>query len=131
MLKIHHTEDPVVHVWIMDCLDGSNDWYKMEEDFLAAFDWVDTDPNAASMLTPSVIRDPNVDETDIWDELILPLEQISQIIGPHFDPAKDQMILLQRYLSADFTKVALPGYKYCGSVVAKINPDYDPDDEDM
>lgn len=130
MLKIYHTEDPVVHVWIMDFQDGTNDWDKMEEDFGASFDWVDTDPNYASMLTPSVLRDPNDDETDIWDDLILPLEQISQVLGSHFDSTKDQMILLQRHLSADFTKVALPGYKYCGSVLAKVNPDYDPEDDD-
>ena len=130
MLKIHHTDEPIFHVWVMDCGPGPDDWDKMHDEFEAAFDWVDTDPNYASMLTHSISRDPDDDETDIWDDLILPLERIGEVVAQHFDSAKDQMILLQRHLSADFAKVSLPGYKYCGSVVAKVNPDFIPEDDD-
>ena len=130
MLKIHHTDEPIVHVWVMDCGPGPDDWDKMHDEFEAAFDWVDTDPNYASMLTPSISRDPDDDETDIWDDLILPLERIGEVVAQHFDSAKDQMILLQRHLSADFAKVSLPGYKHCGSVVAKVNPEFIPEDDD-
>ena len=130
MIKIHHTDETIVHIWVMHCVPGADDWDKMNDEFEAAFDWVDTDPNYASMLTPSVSRDPDDDETDIWDDLILPLEQIGDVLAPHFDSSKDQMILLQRHLSADFSKVSLSGYKYCGSVKAKANTDFIPEDDD-
>jgi hypothetical protein len=130
MIKIHHTDETIVHVWVMECVPGADDWDKMHDEFEAAFDWVDTDPNYASMLTTSVFRDPDDDETDIWDDLILPLEEIGLVLEPHFDSSRNHLILLQRHLSADFSKVSLPGYKYCGSVLAKVNQDFLPEDDD-